>query len=232
MGLAELPERVRGPGRPVVQAHRLLRDDVDADHAEPAGSHPAERVHRDPVLALLRREEQDELALAPRVLDRCGEGDRGLPRARGGVGEEVLPLPDRTDGVREERALPVPNRLEGERGGDPGVERLRPSAHGRIRRLQRRPILRRVPSARGHPCFPGGWPKVLALDNRVGTVKYASPAWSAGWRGSAPCAGSKRRRRSARGAGRSSCRVRRSARSAGRSSRGRSRCATRAEGAY
>ena len=172
LGLAELAEGVRPRRGPVVQAHRVLRDDVDRDDPDPAGPHPTQRLHRDPVLALLRGQEEDELPHAAGELGCGREGDRGLPRPRGRVGKEMPSLPDRCNGIPKEHILTRAHRRERECGDDSRVHGPGPTHGGG---LQGHPICRaattRTPA---HPRIRGRWPKVLDRDNRGGTVKYAA----------------------------------------------------------
>src|SRR5437899_2622907 len=110
--VAELVERTPEGRRVLLEAHRLFRDQV---HRRDSGSLRLDSPHgldRDPVMALSRREEEDELVRAERDLQGCDERDRGLADSRRRVGEQVSSVRERPTRVREEVRLARTDPLE------------------------------------------------------------------------------------------------------------------------
>src|SRR5437773_345059 len=111
--VAELVERAAVCGSALLETHRLLRDQVDRGDPRSPRLDPADGLDRDAMLALPRRQEQDELVRAERILKGRDQGDRGLADAGRRVGEEVPAVRDRETGVREEVGLALAHSIEG-----------------------------------------------------------------------------------------------------------------------
>ena len=133
--IAELVERAAVGRGALLEAHRLLRDQVDRRDPRPPRLDPTDRLDRDAMLALPRRQEEDELVRAEGELERRDEGHGGLADPGRGVGEQVSTVLDRAAGIGEEVRLTLANPIE--RPGDP--DGARAHGGGRHERFQLRP---------------------------------------------------------------------------------------------
>src|SRR5207245_5294097 len=122
--IAELVERAAIGRGALLEAHRLLRDQVDRRDPRPPRLNPTDRLDRDAMLTLPRRQEQDELVRAEGELERRHEGHGRLANPGRGVSEQVSTVLDCATGIGEEVRLTLANPIEWP--GDPDGAR----AHG------------------------------------------------------------------------------------------------------
>src|SRR5206468_10411103 len=113
--VAELLERPAMGRRGLLQAHRMLRDQIDRRDAEAPRLDPSDRLDRDPMVALAGGQKEDELVGGESVVERGHERDGGLPEAGRRVREQMLALGQTPAGVDEEIRLPVSDPVEGPR---------------------------------------------------------------------------------------------------------------------
>src|SRR5439155_808251 len=99
--------------RPLLEAHRMLRDQVDCRDPRTLGFDPADGLDRDPMVTLPRRQEEDELPRGQGVVEGRDERHRGLPDPRRRVGEEMLAVRQGPPCVLEEIRLTVADPIEG-----------------------------------------------------------------------------------------------------------------------
>ena len=113
--VAEFLEGATVGWRPFLEAHGMLRDQVDRRDPRTLGFDPADGLDRDPMVTLPRRQEEDELLRGQGVVEGRDERHRGLPDPRRRVGEEMLPLGQGPPCVLEEIRLTITNPIEGPR---------------------------------------------------------------------------------------------------------------------
>src|SRR5207249_4243387 len=140
-------------GSALLETHRLLRDQVDRRDPRSPRLDPADGLDRDAMLALPRRQEQDELVRPELILKGGHQGDRGLADAGRRVGEEVPAVRDREASVREEVGLALAHSIE--RPWNPeGARGPRDGCHERFQ--DRPPQGRRRPTPGPYEGLPEG----------------------------------------------------------------------------
>ena len=113
--VAEFLEGATVGWRPFLEAHGMLRDQVDRWDPRTLGFDPADGLDRDSMVALPRRQEEDELVRGQGVVEGRDERHRGLPDPRRRVGEQMLPVGQGPPCVLEEIRLTITNPIEGPR---------------------------------------------------------------------------------------------------------------------
>ena len=113
--VTEFLERPAMGRRPLLEAHRVLRDQVDRRDPRPLCFDPPDRFDRDPMVALTRREEEDELVLDQCVVEGRHKRHRGLPDAGRRMGEQMHALRHGPPCIQEEVRLAVTDPIEGPR---------------------------------------------------------------------------------------------------------------------
>src|SRR5437899_9615115 len=113
--VAEFLEGAAVRWRPFLEAHGMLRDQVDRWDPRTLGFDPADGLDRDSMVALPRRQEEDELIRGQGIVEGRDERHRGLPDPRRRVGEQMLPVGQGPPCVLEEIRLTITNPIEGPR---------------------------------------------------------------------------------------------------------------------
>ena len=226
--VAELLERPAMGRRGLLQAHRMLRDQIDRRDAEAPRLDPPDRLDRDPMVALAGGQKEDELVGREAIIERGHERDGGLPEAGRGVGEQMLALGQTPAGIDEEIRLPVSDPVEGPRhaGG------RRTEGRQRFATLHEDHETTSPSGAEDMKDFPRERAETTPV--AIGGTHLRGSAYAAGrgsllsWPAIASSAGSSPATASARGAIRSCDRIEPPAAAAGRPSTAGSRPATRA----